>query len=127
MTAKSVVTITPAPEESELSPEAAAAVPLEPPAALTELYFRAPWNVEFRHDRAWHVFQQTPQIAVLRLMDQGTFVAQCNLAPVRAANAGEHVPEQQFQNDIRTSLASGSKRSKKRRRSRPTTIASCTA
>ena len=53
---------------------------------------------------SWHVFQQTPQIAVLRLMDHGTFVAQCNLAPVRAANAGEHVPEQQFQNDIRTSL-----------------------
>ena len=104
VTAKSVVTITPAPAVSELSPEAAAAVPLEPPAALTQLYFRAPWNVELRHDRSWHVFQQTPQIAVLRLMDHGTFVAQCNMAPVRAANAGEHVPEQQFQNDIRTSL-----------------------
>jgi hypothetical protein len=104
VTAKSVVTITPAPAASELSPELAAAVPLEPPAALTQLYFRAPWNVELRHDRSWHVFQQTPQIAVLRLMDHGTFVAQCNMAPVRAANAGEHVPEQQFQNDIRTSL-----------------------
>jgi hypothetical protein len=104
VTAKAVVIRTPAVDASSLSEEAAAAVPLEPPAPLTQLYFRAPWNVEFRHDRAWHVFQQSVQIAVLRLMEQGTFVAQCNLAPIRTANAGEHVPEQQFQNDIRTSL-----------------------
>jgi hypothetical protein len=104
VTAKAIVTCTPAPAASDLSAEAAAAVPLEPPAPLTQLYFRAPWNVEFWHDRSWHVFQQSVQIAVLRLVDHGTFVAQCNLAPVRAANAGEHVTEQQFQNDIRTSL-----------------------
>jgi hypothetical protein len=106
VTANAVVVCTPTADASGLSEEAAAAVPLEPPAALTQLYFRTPWNVEFRHDRAWHVFQQSVQIAVLRLMEQGTFVAQCNLAPVRPANAGEHVPEDQFQNDIRTSLGS---------------------
>jgi hypothetical protein len=102
--ATSVVTRTLATDEGGLTKEAAAAVPLEPPAALTQLIFHAAWNVEFRHDREWHVFQQSDQIAVLRLMDQGEFVAQCNLAPVRAANRGEHVPENQFQNDIRTSL-----------------------
>jgi hypothetical protein len=102
--ATSVVTRTPATSDAGVTKEAAAAVPLEPPAALTQLEFRTPWNVEFRHDREWHVFQQTDQIAVLRLMDQGDFVAQCNLAPVRAANRGEHVPEKQFQTDIRTSL-----------------------
>lgn len=102
--ATSVVTRTPTTDEGSLTREAVAAVPLEPPAALTQLIFRAAWNVEFRHDREWHVFQQSEQIAVLRLMDQGDFVAQCNLAPVRPANPGEHVPENQFQNDIRTSL-----------------------
>ena len=91
-------------DEGSLTKEAAAAVPLEPPAALTQLIFHAPWNVEFRHDREWHVFQQSEQIAVLRLVDQGNFVAQCNLAPVRPANRGEHVTETQFQSDIRTSL-----------------------
>jgi len=106
VTAKAVVIRTPAADASGLSEETAAAVPLEPPAALTQLYFRAPWNVEFRHDRTWYVFQQSVQIAVLRLIEQGTFVAQCNLAPVRPANAGQHVPEEQFQNDIRTSLGS---------------------
>jgi len=104
VTAKAVVVRTPASDISGLSPEAAAAIPLEAPAALTQLYFRTPWNVEFRHDRDWHVFQQSEQIAVLRFMDQGAFVAQCNLAPVRQANPGEHVPEDQFQKDIRTSL-----------------------
>jgi hypothetical protein len=102
--ATSIVTRTAASEGGNLTKEAAAGVPLEPPSALTQLIFRAPWNVEFRHDREWHVFQQSEQIAVLRLMDQGDFVAQCNLAPVRPANRGEHVPENQFQNDIRTSL-----------------------
>lgn len=104
VTAKAVVTRTPTANTSDLSQQAAADVPLEPPPALTRLYFRTPWNVQFEHDRAWHVFQQSEQIAVLRLMDQGTFVAQCNLAPVRPANPGEHVPEEQFQKDIRTSL-----------------------
>jgi hypothetical protein len=104
VTAKAVVLRTPASDTSDLTPEAAAAIPLEPPAALLQLYFRTPWNVKFRHDRDWHVFQQSEQIAVLRLMDQGAFVAQCNLAPVRQANPGEHVPDDQFQKDIRTSL-----------------------
>jgi len=102
--AKAVVIRTPATNANGLSEEAAAAVPLQPPATLTQLDFRAPWNVEFRHDRHWYVFQQSVQIAVLRLIEQGTFVAQCNLAPVRPASAGQHVPEEQFQNDIRTSL-----------------------
>jgi hypothetical protein len=106
VTAHSNLTCSPTTDDRGLTKEAAAAIPLEPPAPLTQLYFRAPWNVEFRHDRDWHVFQQTEQIAVLRLMDQGTFVAQCNLAPLRQANPGEHVPEEQFQKDIRTSLDS---------------------
>jgi hypothetical protein len=56
------------------------------------------------HDRDWHVFQQNRQIAVLRLIEQGSLVAQCNLTPIRPAAAGEHVSPEQFQDDIRTSL-----------------------
>jgi hypothetical protein len=111
--ATAVVTRTPATDEGSLTKEAAAAVPLEPPGALTQLMFHAAWNVEFRHDREWHVFQQSEQVAVLRLMERGEFVAQCNLAPVRAANRGEHVPENQFQNDIRTSLGTRLKKIEK--------------
>ena len=41
---------------------------------------------------------------MLRLIEQGSLVAQCNLTPIRPAAAGEHVSPQQFQDDIRTSL-----------------------
>ena len=106
VTAKTVVVRTAASDSEGLAQEAATAVPLDPPAALTRLRFRAPWNIEITHDRDWHVFQQNPQIAVLRLIEQGSLVAQCNLTPIRPAAAGEHVSVDQFQDDIHTSLGS---------------------
>jgi hypothetical protein len=102
--AKTVVVRAATSDSEGLTQEAASSVPLDPPAALTRLRFVAPWNIELTHDRDWHVFQHTPQIAVLRLVEQGSLIAQCNLTPIRAANAGEHVPVTQFQDDIRTSL-----------------------
>jgi hypothetical protein len=104
VSAKTVVTRAASNESEGLTQEAAAAVPLDPPAALTLLRYQAPWNNELIHDRDWHVFQQNQQIAVLRLIDQGSLIAQCNLTPLRRATAGEHVSPTQFQDDIRTSL-----------------------
>lgn len=104
VTAKAIVSRTPTDDANGITEEAAAAVPLEPPAALIQLRFRAPWNVEFNHDRDWHIFQQSAQIGVLRLLEKGVFVAQCNLSPVRPAAPGEHVAEKQFEDDIRASI-----------------------
>jgi hypothetical protein len=104
VSAKTVVARAPSTDSESLTQEAASAVPLDPPVALTRLQFRAPWNIELTHDRDWHIFQQNPQIAVLRLIDQGSLIAQCNLTPIRAATAGQHVSVNQFQDDIRTSL-----------------------
>ncbi len=104
VTAQTTVTRSPSADSAGLTQEAAAAVPLDPPAALTLLTFHSPWNIELTHDRDWHVFQQNRQIAVLRLIEQGSLVAQCNLTPIRPAAAGEHVSPEQFQDDIRTSL-----------------------
>ncbi|HEV8003875.1 MAG TPA: hypothetical protein VGP63_28675 [Planctomycetaceae bacterium] len=104
VTAKTVVVRAKATDSEGLTQEAASAVPLDPPAGLTRLQFRSPWNIELTHDRDWHVFQQNPQIAVLRLIEQGSLVAQCNLTSLRAAAPGEHVTVNQFQDDIRTSL-----------------------
>jgi hypothetical protein len=104
VSAKTVVARAKATDSEGLTQEAASAVPLDPPAALTQLRFRSPWNVELTHDRDWHVFQQNPQIAVLRLIEHGSLIAQCNLTPLRAAAPGEHVTVNQFQDDIRTSL-----------------------
>jgi hypothetical protein len=104
VTAKTVVARAAASDSESLTQEAASAVPLDPPAALMQVQFHSPWNIEIMHDRDWHVFQQNPQIAVLRLIEQGSLIAQCNLTPLRAAAPGEHVTVNQFQDDIRTSL-----------------------
>ncbi len=104
VTAKIVVARAASTNSEGLTQEAVSAVPLDAPAALTRLQFRSPWNIEITHDRDWHVFQQNPQIAVLRLIEQGTLIAQCNLTSLRAAAPGEHVSVTQFQDDIRTSL-----------------------
>lgn len=74
------------------------------PATALNVRFESPWNISLAHSRNWHLFQQTEQVAILRLLDQGLFVAQANLSPIPNAEAGSHTSETVFQNDIRQSL-----------------------
>ncbi len=75
-----------------------------PPDTAMKLRFETPWSLSLLHPRDWHLFQMTEQVAIFRLLDQGLFVAQCNLSPIPSAKAGEHTSEQVFQNDIQQSL-----------------------
>jgi hypothetical protein len=84
-------------------------VPLEPAAEDLQLEFDAgPWGVRLQHDRHWYVFQSllegTPRVVILRLLDRGGLICQCNISPVPAAPAGEHTPLEQFEADIRQAL-----------------------
>lgn len=74
------------------------------PATALALRFESPWNISLLHPRNWHLFQQTEQVAIFRLLDDGLFIAQANLSPIPAAAAGGHTSETVFQNDIRQSL-----------------------
>jgi len=92
-----------------LSDAVAEAIPLEPKPADLLLEFAAPpWGVNLFFDRNWHVFQAlfdgTPQVAILRLIEQGTHVCQCNLSPIAPAAPGQHTPLEQFETDIRQAL-----------------------
>ncbi len=75
-----------------------------PPDGALLLRFESPWNLGLLHGRDWHLFQQTDQVAIFRLLDQGLFVAQCNLSPIPSAKPGEHTSEAVFKNDIQQSL-----------------------
>lgn len=88
----------------QLQDAAADAVPLDPPVASLALRFESPWNLSFLHGRNWHVFYRNREVAVLRLLDRGSLVAQCNISPIPSAPAGEHTPVEQFQADIQASL-----------------------
>lgn len=87
-----------------LTKQALAAVPLEPDASLLMVELELPWGVSVSYDRHWHVFHTTKNAAVLRLLEKGSLVAQCNVTQVEAAQPGDHTPEMRFQNDIRTAL-----------------------
>ncbi len=92
-------------DANSLNDAAVADVPLEPSAEMHFLRFES-WGLRFYHDRAWHQFHQTSDVAVLRLMETGSLVAQVNVSPIPAAAAGSHTPEEQFQTDIQKSLGS---------------------
>jgi len=61
-------------------------------------------DVVCQFDRRWHVFHASPQVAVLRLVENGTFLSQCNLSPIPSAPPGRHVPKARFVEDIQRSL-----------------------
>jgi hypothetical protein len=95
----------PAPSVGELTDKLAESTPLTPPAELLLVEQRLPWGVRVVHDRRWHVFHTTNSAAVLRLLDKGSMVAQCNVTQVESMQPGEHTSEVRFQEDIRNALA----------------------
>lgn len=80
-------------------------IPIVPEPQQLALRFDSPWNFHFLCDRHWHLFHQTKDVAVLRLVEKGSLIAQCNVSRVPRVSAGSHTPEQTFQNDVRTALA----------------------
>ncbi len=87
-----------------LNDSVAARVPLEPDPVLMLLAVQTPWNMRFSCDRNWHVFHQTKDQVILRLLDKGSLIAQCNVSRISSAEPGKHTPEEVFQKDIATSL-----------------------
>ena len=80
-------------------------IPLDPNPASLLLMFESPeWNVRFYYPRQWHQFHQTPHVTVLRLLDRGNLVAQCDVHAAVTAEPGKHISEEQFQMDIQRSL-----------------------
>jgi hypothetical protein len=79
-------------------------VPINTSQKQLALQFSTPWSVQFAFGRQWHIFHQTSDVAVLRLVDSGSLIAQCNVTPIQAAQPGRHTSEQQFHADIQQAL-----------------------
>ena len=45
------------------------------------------------HDRRWHVTVDRPELTVLRLVDRGELIAQCNISPAPDAKPGNRHPD----------------------------------
>lgn len=76
----------------------------EPKPSAVALRFESPWNIGFEYPRHWHLWKIQEKAAIFRLIDDGNFVAQCDLAPIAPAKPGQHLSEQDFQRDIRQAL-----------------------
>lgn len=95
--------------DGALTGELAESIPLDPPGDRLPLEFDAgPWGLSLVHGRGWHVFHASydsdPQVVILRLLDQGTLVSQCNFSPVAKVAAGQTTPVEQYEASIRQSL-----------------------
>lgn len=90
--------------KGRISDADAKAVPLIPESTTALLSFKTPWGVSFQHDRNWHVFHQTDEVSILRLVEAGGLISQLNISKVEDASPGESTSEEQFQTDIREAL-----------------------
>jgi hypothetical protein len=103
--AKTVLTRSLVARPARLTDDDLAGLSLEANEANRLLMFDAPaWNTRFYHDRRWHLFHQTSESALLRLLDGGGLITQCNIKKLPDAEPGQHVSEEQFLADIERTL-----------------------
>lgn len=66
--------------------------------------FETPWNIGGQHSRNWHLCQVDEKVAQFRLLHEGNFIAQCDMAAIAIAKPGEHLAEQVYLTDVRQAL-----------------------
>ncbi|HUT12061.1 MAG TPA: hypothetical protein VMY42_16285 [Thermoguttaceae bacterium] len=102
------VQIEPSEGAAELADAALQEIPSSATAAMTELaYASAEGGWRFTHDRRWHVYRDQPQLAVLRMMDRGELIAQCNVSSLPKLPPEKTVSLGQFQEEVKKALGEG--------------------
>jgi hypothetical protein len=90
--------------EGQLKADALAEIPLEPTPEQLELDLKLPWNATISHSRDWHIFQRTPKQTVLRLIQDGNLIAQCNLSPLSEPKTSDRLSESEFRELVNKGL-----------------------
>jgi hypothetical protein len=93
--------ITPGRRSEHVTAEGLAEVEMEPTRELTQLSYEAPggkWR--FAHERRWSVITEEQDQAVLRLIDDGDKLAQCNVALLPQAPDATQFTLEGFQRDV---------------------------
>lgn len=105
--AKLNLKIRPGQASQELQQEAVRAEQIDPEqvAELSQLqHVAAGAGFSLAHDRRWHVTADEQKLVILRLMDRGDFLAQCNISPLVPKPAHRGISLEQYQNDVKHSL-----------------------
>ncbi len=61
-------------------------------------------GIQMLLDRKWQVIAERPQVTILRFVDRGDLVAQCNMSKLTNLPAGQHLSLEKFQADVKQSL-----------------------
>ena len=69
------------------------------------LTLATPGQVLLLHNRSWHIFHETPEMVMLRMMHNGSLVAQCNISPSPAVPPGEATSEPEYLDEVQAALA----------------------
>lgn len=91
--------VTPA---SNLPTELSAAPPA---AAQLMLTLVTPWRLRLVHPREWHLFHETNDLIILRMLHNGSLTGQCNLSRAATVPAGEFTAEEEFLESVRSQMA----------------------
>jgi len=88
-----------------LTDSALAGIPLEitPRRELLRV-FSPSAKATFLHDRHWHILWDDPKLTILKRLDRGQVVAQCNLTVGPTVAKGRHQDPTQFRDDVRRAL-----------------------
>jgi hypothetical protein len=102
--AKVLVKLTPISASQTLTPEVLRSIPRQASAPLLALDY-TPKNGLFRfdYDRRWFVTSDDVKLAVLRMLDRGELVGQCNISALPAVKKPVTLAE--FQQDIERALS----------------------
>ncbi len=80
-------------------------LPLQAGSGTTMVDFVAE-SAGFRlaHDRRWNVMVDRHDVTILRLIDRGDLVAQCNISPLPSLAEGQQLTLEVFQEDVKKTL-----------------------
>lgn len=86
-------------------------LPLQMPEELPEagrlrLSLSTPWRLMLSHSRDWYLFHETPELVVLRMLQNGALIAQCNIAPALIMPPGEFTADDKFRSEVKSALVS---------------------
>jgi hypothetical protein len=92
---------------AELGDSIIAALPRDRDPARELLILIAPdGKYTLKHERDWHIYWDDNRLTVLKRLDQGEVVAQCNLNVGPKVPRGKHQDPEQFRDDVRRALDS---------------------
>jgi hypothetical protein len=92
-------------EAPEISEAAISKLPLTAGTGEKLIAFRSEkGGFELVHDRRWRVMSEKYDSAILRMVDRGELVAQCNIGKLKSFTKGEQLTLDGFQEDVKIAL-----------------------